>query len=34
MENINIQNFSINDTPKILHTLPTIKAKIIRRPLL
>ena len=33
MENINIQNFSISDTPKILHTLPSlVKAKIIRRP--
>ena len=33
MENINIQSFSINSTPKILHTLPSLfKAKIIRRP--
>jgi len=33
MENINIQNFSINNTPKILHTLPQlVKAKIIKRP--
>ena len=30
MENINIQSFSINSTPKILHTLPSLfKAKII-----
>ena len=33
MENLNIQSLSINESPKILYTLPQLfKAKIIKRP--